>query len=331
MIWGNVSAEEKDIKIRVYGHVYNENKNTPIKNMSVYIKKDGKILWNWKSSKEWLYDIIIDNRTDYLNVCIESNSFTEIKNSNYCVTVSAFQKIGRIINDIEVREVEYDFYTNSQWENLNERYEEEVTNQSTEEAFDEYQETILQEREKDEERIAEEERLAELEKQKAEYKMVANTEMTWPLDVIQIIGTVKSLSGTTQDIDYNRTYIIAIDHYGNKLKEERLNKYYDFNITIHPKNEKVFLHPVNLKIENREYVKIEGENILKYEPEYRLITKEKNIVNVKIREKKVGKMDKTLYVKEKLPILSILFILGFIVISMIVVVKNRINAKRQDY
>jgi hypothetical protein len=149
--------------------------------------------------------------------------------------------------------------------------------------------------------------------------------------VIQIIGTVKSLSGTTQDIDYNRTYIIAIDHYGNKLKEERLNKYYDFNITIHPKNEKVFLHPVNLKIENREYVKIEGENILKYEPEYRLITKEKNIVNVKIREKKVGKMDKTLYVKEKLPILSILFILGFIVISMIVVVKNRINAKRQDY
>ena len=122
MIWGNVSAEEKDIKIRVYGHVYNENKNTPIKNMSVYIKKDGKILWNWKSSKEWLYDIIIDNRTDYLNVCIESNSFTEIKNSNYCVTVSAFQKIGRIINDIEVREVEYDFYTNSQWENLNERY-----------------------------------------------------------------------------------------------------------------------------------------------------------------------------------------------------------------
>ena len=42
-------------------------------------------------------------------------------------------------------------------------------------------------------------------------------------------------------------------------------------------------------------------------------------------------MDKTLYVKEKLPILSILFILGFIVIAMIVIVKNRINAKRKDY
>jgi len=327
----NVSAEEWEIKIRIYWHVYDEDKNNPIKNISVFIKKDWKILGNWKTNKEWLYDIVIDNRTDYLNLCIESNSFTEISTIKYCVTVSAFQWISRTIQDIEIREVEYDFFTNKKWYNLNQRYEDEITNKKTEEDFEEYQDIILQEREDEAVKEAEEVKRIELEKLKAEYNMVSNTEMTGPLEAIQIIWTVKTLNWNNKDLDYNRTYIIVLDHFWNKIKEERLNKYYDYNITVTPRENKVFLHPVNLKIESREYHKVEGENIMIYEPQYKLITKEKNVVNIKLKKKEISKIDKTTYIKEGFPFFTIIFIISFILIVIILIVQNKIHSKREDY
>ncbi len=323
-------AKELEVKTRVYWHVFEENKNKPIKNVSVYIKKNWKILWNWKSNKEWLYDIIIEDRSDYLNLCVESNSFTEIKNINYCVTISAFQEIKRIIDDVEVKEVEYDFYTNKRWENLNQRYEEEIVNKKTEQDFSEYQEILMEEKEKEEKRIAEEQKKAELDKLKSDYKMVNNTEMTWPLEAIQIIGTVKSSSWSTE-IDYNRVYVIAMDHFGNKLKEEKLSRLHDFNMVVKPKWGWVFLHPVNLKIESREYKKIEWEIVSRYENEYRLITKEKNIVNIKLKKKEFSEMDKTIYEKEKFPIFTFIFIIMLLSIFIVVVIKNRIKNKREDY
>lgn len=329
-LWINQTfAEEKEIKVRIYWHIYNEDKNNPIKDISVYVEKNDKVLWSWKTNKEWLYDLVIDNRSDYLNLCIESNSFTKLKNINYCVTISAFQKLWRVVDWIEIREVEYDFYTNSKWENLNQLYEDEITNESTEESFSEYEENIQIKREEEERRLAEEERLAELEKMKEKYKMVNNTEMTWPLEAMQIIGTVKSQSWT--NFDYNRTYIIAMDHQGNILKEEKLNKYYDFNITVNPKENEIFLHPVNLKIENREYEKVNWENIYKFENEYRLITKEKNIINIELKEKQITKFDKILYIKEKFPFIGIIIIIALIFITSILVIKNRIRLKRNDY
>ena len=325
------AEEEKDIKIRAYWHVYNEDKNNPIKNMSVYIQKNWSVLWNWKTSKEWLYDIITDNRSDYLNLCIESNSFSSLKGIKYCVTVSAFQEIWREIDGIEIREIEYDFYTNSKWENLNELYEEEITNQTTEDSFNQYEETILKNRDIEEVKIAEEVKLAELEKKKTEYKMVSNTEMTWPLEAIQIIWTVKTNSWTIEELDYNRTYVIISDHYWNKLKEEKLNKYYDFNITVRPKQNTLFLHPINLKIENRQFTKIKWESIAVYEASYKLITKEKNIFNIVLDKKQFNEFNETKLVKEKFPILSIISILCLVIISIILIINNRIYTKRNDY
>ena len=323
---GNIWAEEKKVKLRIFWYAYEENKNKPISNINIYVEKNKKILWNEKTTKEGLYDMVIENRDDYLNLCIESWINSSIKWVKFCNVVSAFQWIWKIVDGVEIREISYDFYTNSSWENLNERYENEITNEDTEKAYDEYQENINEKREQN--KIIEQEKIRaeEIEKQKAEYKMVANTEMSWPLPSIQIIGTVKSETGVLKP---EKTYVQVFDHFWNLLKEENIDEEGKFNINIKPKWEPVFLHPVNFKALNREFNKINGEIIPLYNSEFRLITNEKNIINAELKKRKYTSYDKTINIRKGFPYISLLIIMFLFSTIIIVVIKNKINNLRQ--
>jgi len=68
-----------------------------------------------------------------------------------------------------------------------------------------------------------------------------------------------------------------------------------------------------------------------YEPQYKLITKEKNVVNIKLKKKEISKIDKTTYIKEGFPFFTIIFIISFILIVIILIVQNKIHSKREDY
>ncbi len=322
---------EKEEQIRIYGHVYNEDKNNPLKNMNVYTIKNWDILSTWKTTKEGKFDQVLKNRSDYINLCVQSTSYSTIKSIDYCVTISAYQKMWIEVDGVIIREIEYNFYTNFKWENLNELYEEEITHEKTEEDFTEYEENILIRQEEAEKKEAERLKQELIEKNKAKYKMVSNTEMSWPLESMQIIGTVKSGSWANEELDYNRTYITVVDHKWNKIKEERLSKLYDYNITVKPKEIEVFLHPVNLRVENRQYNKIGDDFIQVYENEYRLVYNEKNIFNIVLEPKNITELDKTKEVRSNLPIIEIISIILVLIFWIIIIIKNKTNINTNDY
>lgn len=322
ILWFNIIwAQASDIKVRFYGHVYLEDRNNPLNNIKVYVIKNGVIIWESKSNKEGVFDFVIDNREDYLNLCIQSTEFSQNKNIDFCETISIFQKAGRNINWVEVREVEYTFVTNSKWENLNQRLENEISNIATESAFNEYELIkwgIQQEKENKE---AEEIKLKELEEKKAQYKMVNNTEMIGPLNNIQIIGTVIDKD---KKMDIKRTYIRVVDHLWNTLEDKLLWDFQDFNLNISAGEWKVFLHPLNLIIYNNQRQDIKWEKFPLFQTEYRLVTKEKNIFNIELKPYKYNEFkDKYVIQREKFPFLWIILIVWLLLSTLVLIIKNK--------
>lgn len=125
-----------------------------------------------------MYKIVSDNRSDLINICIESTDFSVLKNIKFCEAVSVFQKIGTVVDGVEVRELEHDFFTNTKGENLNEQYNKEVTHSDTEDAYSEYQKNLIENQDKEIEQKAEEAHAKKMEVDKAKYRMPNNTEMT---------------------------------------------------------------------------------------------------------------------------------------------------------
>lgn len=325
------ATETKDnvVKLRIYGHAYLEDKNNPLLNFEVYLKKNDQEISSTKTNKEWYYDFLIDNREDYINLCIKSTSFSSIQNVNFCSVVSAFQKIWKEIDWVEVREVEYDFYTNKSWENLNERLEKDITNSETQSAYQQMEDTKILYEEKNKIKEAEDKKMKELEDLKAKYNMPNNTEMSGPLESIQIIGTVVWDPNIHSDLLPSKTNIIITDHYGTILKEEELSNTHDFNIIVRPKEWDFFLHPVNFKVENKQFGK---DGSLLYKSEYRLITKEKNIVNIVLWAYK--KDDNKVQVVRESSLLLFFEILSIIIVCMlliVIIIKNRKKINTNDY
>jgi hypothetical protein len=60
---------------------------------------------------------------------------------------------------------------------------------------------------------------------------------------------------------------------------------------------------------SREYKKVNGESIPLYQSEFRLITKEKNIINIDLEERQYAPHDKTIKVNKDFPYLSLFLVL----------------------
>lgn len=56
----------------IFGHTYLEDKNHPIGKLRVYLKKDGKEIVSSITNESGLYELVTDNRSEYMNLCAES-------------------------------------------------------------------------------------------------------------------------------------------------------------------------------------------------------------------------------------------------------------------
>jgi len=329
-------AEEEiaEIKMLIYWHVYEDSKNIPINNLKVFIKKNWEILWTWKTNTSWFFEILTENKSEFLNLCVQSTTFSENKNIDFCETISVFQNIWRIIDWVEIRELEHNFFTNKEWQNINEALEDEITNDTNEYRLEEYQENINYEIEQNEIKEAENKKTEELKKLNAKYKMPNNTEMAWPLKSIHIFWTIDPLRDENwkPTLLYNKTKIEIISHEWKILKTVDLWQYYDFNFFVFPKNKnKIFLNPPVFKIKNRQIQDIENTRIDLYQPYYQILTKEKEIINLKLEKKDFKINDKIFYKKESPPFLLIIFLFFSVIMWIIIYIKNKIYIKNNDF
>lgn len=135
-----------------------------------------------------------------------------------CETVSVFQKVGALIDGVEVRELEHDFFTNAKGENLNQALVDEKTNEEDERAFEEYNSNVEAAKEREETEAAKAEAEKKAEEERAKYRMPANTEMTGPLKNMQVVVSVtngKSGSGSSSSgtlLLPNETVLKVYDH-----------------------------------------------------------------------------------------------------------------------
>jgi len=326
-------GEDTPTKMLIYGHVYLQDKNHPLKNMKIYIKKDEIILSNWKSDASGLYQIVNNNRSDYLNLCLESTNFSEIQNVSFCSTVKVFQKIWQMIDGVDVRELEYDFYTNNKWENLNELYEKEITNSNMEQSYSQYEENVQKLKEEEKRRQEEDSLTKKRDEEKAKYKMPANTEMTWPLKSMQVIWVITNNLKTWSwsKIDTERVSLQVYAHNGILLKDEKLSDLSDFNFVIEPRQDPVFLSPATLKIESSEYTNVNWENRSKYQTLYFSLNKEKNIINAKLPNASYWFMERTITRKEPFPVLWIILIVSCLFIWWRLILENSRKNKYNDF
>ena len=333
--WGTINdgSSVKKIKILIYGHVYNKDKNNPINKMRVYIKKNWQELASGKTDASGRYDIIHENRDDLLNLCIESTEFSSIKNVSLCETVSVFQKIGTIVDDVEVRELEQDFYTNEKWENLNESYVKEITHSDEEAAFSEYEDNMQYYQDKADKAKTQEILSQKLDEDKAKYKMPANTEMTGPLKSIQVIVSLmngkewNTWSGSIWLLP-DETTLKFYSHQWELLREVKLSKLYDANFTVFPKGDPVFLNPAVLRVENSQTKTSNWKIVPAFNQAHFLLTKEKNIINFTLEENNPGYMDRMIERQETMPIIPILLIIWATFWWFYIVTRNKIDVLR---
>lgn len=320
----HASSWELPIQIRFYGHVFLEDKNTPLENMLIEIKKNEDIITSGRTNKDGTYDLVSDNRTDYVNLCVSSTEFSTIKNIDYCVVVKSFQGPGRIIDKkIEVREVEYSFFTNEKWENLNELLENEINNTETEEEYQKYEDIISEQKVELEIKELETKKTEELEKQKVSYRMPNNTEMSGPLDVMTIIGTITSESWSS--LDLSRTTIEIYSHEWKMIHSYSLEEYKDFKIILEAwKNvpEKIYLHPLTMRIKNSQKQMIDGESIPLFQEEFRLINREINIHNIVLKPYQKNNI-KQQFERANFPFISLGFIIFILITWSLIIIKNR--------
>lgn len=327
-----IYAEDKnEIKLRINWYVFNQHQNYPVKDVYVYIEKNNSILWKTITNKEGYYDFTIDNVTDFVNLCIEANIDSSIPGVNYCVTQSAFQKIWRFISWVELREISYNFYTNSKWENLNEILTSEKYHESYKESFNEYESILIKKREEERIQQAEVERMQQLKTMKEKYRMPANPELSWPLKEIHVIWVVQPKNKEDNVFKTDRVYITLYDHKKNILDHVELNEYNDYNIIVRPKNEDVFLHPIVMKIENKQTIK-KGKNYHPiYKKEYRLLTNDKNIENIYLEDNTNDSKIKTTIIRENIPFIAFILITLTWLIFIITIIKRKQRIKIQDY
>lgn len=216
--WASADAQKPaKIKNLVFGHAYEEDKNRPVRGLLVTAEKDGAVLGSGTTNESGLYEMVLPDRSDYLNLCVSSGT-SKLKGVRFCETVSLFRKVGTVVGDVELRETEQDFYTNARGEDLNERYASEIRNEDTERAYGEYERVLAENKEASEERAAAEEADKKAEEDKAKYRMPANTEMTGPVKEMQVVGTVKLPKGADPAEFSVRVY----GHDGEVLREKRL-------------------------------------------------------------------------------------------------------------
>lgn len=320
--------EPPEDTVRVYGHIFENTKNNPLKHFFVTIEKDWETIADWKTNKEGAFDLVIKNRDDYLNLCIESTSLSEIQWVRICETISVFQNIWREVWWVKIREVEHDFYTNSKWENLQEKLLDDITHQSKEEAYNEYIELIEEEKRKEQAEIESKRKEDELAALKEDYKMPVNTEMLWPLESINIIWSVEVI-WTEHRKELLR--VAAVSHSGKVLYSEPLDKYSSFDINLIPDNNGFFLHPVNLKIYSIEKKIVGWKEVDLLKPKYKLITRQNNIINFKLEETTKEDLVKVVAQKEKFPFWLILIILWISIAFSVVKSNNKLALKERDY
>lgn len=73
--------------MHIYGHAYLNDKNTPMSNMVITIEKNSAVIGSGSTNRSGLYDIVITNRDEYLNVCLNSGSGATLKNVRFCEVV----------------------------------------------------------------------------------------------------------------------------------------------------------------------------------------------------------------------------------------------------
>lgn len=205
------------VKNLVFGHAYEEDKNRPVRGLLVTAEKDGAVLGSGTTNESGLYEMVLPDRSDHLNLCVSSGT-SKLKGVRFCETVSLFQKVGTVVGDVELRQTEQDFYTNAKGENLNERYASEIRNEDTERAYGEYERVLTENKDAAEERAAAEEAEKKAELDKAKYRMPANTEMTGPVKEMQVVGAVRLPKGADPAEFSVRVY----GHDGEVLREKRL-------------------------------------------------------------------------------------------------------------
>lgn len=60
------------VKNYLFGHAYLEDKNGPVRGLSVTAEKDGKVIGSGTTNESGLYEMTLPDRSDYLNVCVSS-------------------------------------------------------------------------------------------------------------------------------------------------------------------------------------------------------------------------------------------------------------------
>lgn len=315
-----------DSSANIYWHVFFEDKNKPIKNVKVYTQYNDEITGEAITNKEWFYNFIINDSYDYINIC--ADWLYNSQKLHDCQTISVYNNVWRTINWIDYRDKEYDFFFNWDWVNLNDLYEEEISNSKMEEEFSTYE---IIERQNDikleKERIEEEER--ELAKKfQVQYKLPPSTELKWNLEEINIKWTVTSWD---KDIilKNNTVSITFIDHFSNDLWTFYLNDNWTFQAKVKPKEWWMFKHPINMQISSNQKDITTKENI--FNQQLRLIYSNQNIFNI-VLEKKESIDESNIIVKRKhLPILEIILIIIIFITYSYLEVRNKKNILKYDY
>lgn len=319
-------------QILVNWHAYKISQNNPIVWLDIYITKNWNILWRSKTNNEWYYSIIMKNIDWYINICINSEWIEWLSNNWFCQTTNSKQEIWKVINDISVRTLKYDFFISEKWENMNQLYEDEITYKSYEEKIEEI--------EIEKQRIAEEKRLEEIKKQKEteekkeiqdiilKYKMPPIKEIIAPLETVKITWVINNKSIWWDNIDYSQVNIKLYSKNINKtnpLVSTKVNNDWSFELMYYTENSNPVIEPLVFAIESYERKKTWDILTPKYNNIYRPITNEINAFNLQLEENKI--LNWKIYIKKyNFQKISILFL----IIAYIGYLYNKNYSRREN-
>lgn len=370
-LWNSSSTSSKTInqnevimKVLISWYTYISEEKTWW--LVIYIEdiKTHKILWYSTSTlslkKLWYYDIVIDipKSVEEVNICLKwKQDYSHIK---FCNPLKTFQKVWRQIQWVEIREITSDIYTNWKWDNLSQIYHNTTIKNQFEDEINEYYDTINLNYEKKLEEEAIQKQEEEFNNLKDKYQIHEGSYLKKPLTEIRLWWIIREVSddnnslnniinssknelnsssnnnnnnkeNNTQKLDYERTIVKLFNHEGVLIKEQSLWPTFKYKFIFSSPSWKPFLHPLILKVENQQFQKIDGEYKTIYQPEYRLITQHKSLINIDLKKRKLENEIELIKKPEHFPLLEILLIIWFLYLLVVTHIKNRLYKLRYDY
>ena len=267
-------------QLLVYGHAYYLDQNGPIAGAKVTVSRGGKAIASATSDRSGLWQALVANTGAFLDLCLEA-PLPGGGEASFCETASAFQLAPKSVAGVPAYRLEHDFFAGRSGENLNQRFEGEITHSDAARDLGEYEGAVAAAKDAEALAAAAKAKAAEDEALKARYRMPPNTAMTGPLKSMRVVGTVASASGA-EKLDPFTVTATAYGGDGRVLGTAVPGRYGDFYLELLPPGDAPFLTPAALKVSSSAKSLSGGSVREAYRDSWHRLASETTVVNARL-------------------------------------------------